>query len=59
MDTTVTTSAEREGLVAFLCDLFDWSAEVNGPDTDYYTMLRSNASTSVRLGNRSKHHPAA
>ncbi|MFM7211087.1 MAG: VOC family protein [Actinomycetota bacterium] len=57
IDTTVTTSDEREGLVAFLCDLFDWTAEVNGPDTGYYTMLRSEGIDVCAIGQQEHASP--
>ncbi len=40
IDITVTSADERERLVAFLCDLFDWTFEASGPELGYYTMLR-------------------
>jgi predicted enzyme related to lactoylglutathione lyase len=40
IDITVTQAADRERLVDFLCDVFDWTFEVTGPDTGFYTMLR-------------------
>lgn len=40
IDLTVNSADDRERLVDFLCPLFGWTAEVNGPETGYYTMLR-------------------
>ncbi|MBU6311122.1 MAG: VOC family protein [Actinomycetales bacterium] len=40
IDITVTSADDRERLVAFLCDLFDWTHEASGPEVGYYTMLR-------------------
>lgn len=40
IDITVNSADERERLVAFLCDLFDWTFEASGPEVGYYTMLR-------------------
>lgn len=38
IDVSVVDSQTREGLMAFLGDLFGWTFEVGGPETGHYTM---------------------
>ena len=50
IDITVNSADDRERLVAFLCDLFAWTPEVNGPETGYYTMLRRDGAEVAAVG---------
>ena len=50
IDITVTQAADRERLVDFLCDVFDWTFEVTGPDTGFYTMLRRDRADVAAVG---------
>ncbi|TEX50626.1 MAG: hypothetical protein B7C55_09790 [Actinomycetales bacterium mxb001] len=54
VDITVTSADDRERLVAFLCDTFDWTAEVNGPETGYYTMLRRDGFDVAAVGQQTQ-----
>lgn len=50
IDITVNSADDRERLVAFLCDLFDWTFEASGPEVGYYTMLRRNGVDVAAVG---------
>lgn len=54
IDITTASTDQRERLVAFLCDLFDWTAEVNGPETGYYTMLRRDGIDAAAVGQQAQ-----
>ena len=52
IDITVKSAEDRERLVAFLCEIFDWTFEVTGPDTGSYTMLRHDGVDVAAVGQR-------
>lgn len=50
IDITVKRAEDRERLVDFLCVAFDWTFEVTGPDTGFYTMLRRDGMDVAAVG---------
>lgn len=53
IDASVSTSAEREGLIDFYSALFGWTFDVNTPETGFYSIARHNGKAVLGIGEQS------
>ncbi len=53
IDTSVSTSAQREGLIDFYSALFGWTFDVNTPETGFYSIARHNGKAVLGIGEHS------
>lgn len=50
LDTSVSTSVQREALVDFYTSLFGWTFDVNAPETGFYSIARNNGRAVLGIG---------
>lgn len=50
IDASVSTSAEREGLIQFYSSLFGWTFDVDAPETGYYSIARHDGKAVLGIG---------
>jgi predicted enzyme related to lactoylglutathione lyase len=53
IDASVSTSAEREGLIDFYGALFGWTFDVGAPVTGFYSIARHDGSAVLGIGEQS------